>query len=283
MRFNGKKILITIISVVVAVSLIIGSSLFYSKAKEIPVVQRFVSDVGAFFGRGVSAPTSALGKSTNSLTQLFKTYKENQRLVKRVDQIAADQVKIQTLKKENKELKANLKLKDSLTDYSTSSAVVVSRTPSSWNGQLIINKGSNAGVKKNSPILDSKGLIGKVTQVSDTSSKVTLISNVDSDSDRFPVQVTSGGKVVNGIISGYDSDTDELVLDELTSKSTVKKGSLVQTSGLGGILPKGLYVGKVVSVRDDTYGIAKEIYIKPAANLSDISSVLVVTGVGGNE
>ncbi len=148
---------------------------------------------------------------------------------------------------------------------------------------MIINKGSNAGVKKNSPILDSKGLIGKVTQVSDTSSKVTLISNVDSDSDRFPVQVTSGGKVVNGIISGYDSDTDELVLDELTSKSTVKKGSLVQTSGLGGILPKGLYVGKVVSVRDDTYGIAKEIYIKPAANLSDISSVLVVTGVGGNE
>nr|WP_257609786.1 hypothetical protein [Oenococcus oeni] len=81
------------------------------------------------------------------MTQLFKTYKENQRLVKRVDQIAADQVKIQKVKKENKETKANLKLKGSLTDYSTSREVVISRTPSSWNGQLIINKGSNDGVK----------------------------------------------------------------------------------------------------------------------------------------
>lgn len=101
-----------------------------------------------FFGRGVSAPTNVLGQSTNSLTQLFKTYKENGRLVKRVDQIAADQVKIQALQKENKELKANLQLKDSLTDYKTVSAVVISRTPSTWDSQLIINQGLNAGVKK---------------------------------------------------------------------------------------------------------------------------------------
>lgn len=267
---------------VVAVALIIGSSFFYGRATGIPIVQRFTSDVAAFFGRGVSAPTNVLGQSTNSLTQLFKTYKENGRLVKRVDQIAADQVKIQALQKENKELKANLQLKDSLTDYKTVSAVVISRTPSTWDSQLIINQGLNAGVKKNSPILDSKGLIGKVSQVSNTSSKVTLISNMNSDSDRFPVQVTGNQEVVNGIISSYDSNKNQLVLDELTSTVNVKKGSLVQTSGLGGILPKGLYVGKVVSVRDDTYGVAKEIYIQPAADLTDISSVLAVTEVGGN-
>ncbi|MFT9266139.1 rod shape-determining protein MreC [Oenococcus sp.] len=281
MRFNGKKILITIASIIVAVGLIVGSSVFYGRASGIPVIQRFASDMAAFFGRGVSAPTSVLNRSTNSLTQLFKTYEENQHLVKRVDRIAADQIRIQTLEKENKELKANLKLKNSLTDYQTVSAVVISRTPSSWNSQLIINQGINAGIKKNAPILDSRGLIGKVSQVSNTSSKVTLISNMTADADRFPVQVNSGSTTINGVISGYNRSSDQLILDELSTQSTIKKGSLVQTSGLGGILPKGLYVGRVASVRDDAYGVAKQIYIRPAADLSDISSVLAVTQVGG--
>ncbi|WP_439425041.1 rod shape-determining protein MreC [Oenococcus alcoholitolerans] len=281
MKFNGKKILISIITLVVALGLIIGSSLFYRRASRVPIVQRFINDMGSFVARGISAPVNALGRSANTLGQLFDTYQENQRLMKRVDQIASDQIRIQNLQKENKELKANLRLKNSLTDYQTVSAVVISRSPSNWNSELVINRGSSSGISKNSPILDSRGLIGLISQVNNNSSKVTLISNNNADSSRFPVQVNSGSDSVNGIISGYQSNGNRLIMDQLNNSADIKKGSLVQTSGLGGILPKGLYVGRVIGTHNDADGSARQIYIRPASDLRDISSVLVVTGVGG--
>ncbi|MCQ5003301.1 hypothetical protein NE699_25405, partial [Escherichia coli] len=72
----------------------------------------------------------------DSVSGLMNAYTENRELKQKVSELAQVKVRDQTLAKENKQLKAELKLKNSLTDYSTVSAAVMSRTPSSWQQQL---------------------------------------------------------------------------------------------------------------------------------------------------
>ena len=190
--------------------------------------------------------------------------------------LAQAKVRDQTLAKENRELKKELKVNKSMTDYTTISAAVMSRTPSSWQKQLVINKGQTSGIKKNMPVMSSGGLIGRITEVNKTNSKVELLSNTSESANRFAIQIDGeGGKTVNGIITDYDSESNSLIMGQVTSKAKIKKGTKVTTSGMGGITPKGLYVGRVSKVGKDDYGLAQKIYIKPADNFNDVNIVTV--------
>ncbi len=80
-------------------------------------------------------------------------YQENQQLKKQVDSLAAKDAENQTLRKENQQLKAQLKLSKSLTNYDQVTAYVLTRTPSTWQNQVTINKGSLAGIKKGDSVL----------------------------------------------------------------------------------------------------------------------------------
>ena len=221
-------------------------------------------------------PVNAVQGVADSVSGLMNAYTENRELKQKVSELAQVKVRDQTLAKENKQLKAELKLKNSLTDYSTVSAAVMSRTPSSWQQQLVINKGQTSGIKKNMPVLSGGGLIGRVAEVNKTNSKVELLSDTSESSNRFSIVINgTDGKSVNGIITGYNARTNELIMGQVTSTAKIKKGAKVVTNGMGGITPKGLYVGKVSRIGKDDYGLAKKVYIKPATNFNEINIVTV--------
>ncbi len=126
------------------------------------------------------------------------------------------------------------------------------------------------------PVIAGPGLIGTVAEVNKTNSKVVLISNTAENSNRFAIQVLGdNSKVVNGIITSYDSSANRIIMGNITSKAKLSVGNRVTTSGLGGVIPKGIYVGSVSKVTEDDYGLAKKVYIKPAANLNDIEVVSI--------
>ncbi len=180
------------------------------------------------------------------------------------------------MSQQNKKLKTQLKLNKTLTDYSSVNATVIARTPSSWQDQVIIDKGSAAGIKKNMPVLSGSGLVGRVAEVNRTNSKVELLSNSSESANRFAVQITNkSGQTVNGIITGYNSDKDQIEMGNVTSKTKIEKGDKVSTSGLGGIMPAGLYVGSVSATGHSDYGLSSKITIKPAADISRLSFVTV--------
>ena len=64
-------------------------------------------------------------------------------------------------------------------------------------------------------------------------------------------------------------------MGQVSSKAKIKKGTRVVTSGMGGVTPKGLYVGKVARIGKDDYGLAQKVYITPATNFNDINIVTV--------
>ena len=163
-----------------------------------------------------------------------------------------------------------------MTDYSLTPAIVLTRSPSSWQDLVTVNKGTANGVKKNQPVLAGNGLVGRVVEANYSTSKVELISDNNESANRFAIQVQAkDGNYVNGIITGYDKKTNEIIMGQVTEDKDVAVGSQVITSGLGGVTPKGLYVGKVAKVSKEDYGLANEIRIKPAAKLSNVNDVYI--------
>ena len=129
---------------------------------------------------------------------------------------------------------------------------------------------------KGSAVVSDKGLIGRVMEVNKNNSKVELGTTQDDAADRFAVQlIDNNGQTVNGLITGYDTDTNLLVMGQITSKENVKKGTQVITSGLGGTTPKGLFVGTVEKVVNQQAGLPIKIYIKPAADMTNLNVVTV--------
>ena len=275
--FSNQKLVIVIVCLIISLGLITLSVEARNRRSTPPLIQQFGNDVLGFTDRVVTIPTNGIHHGIDSVGSLLNTYHENQKLKGQVEKIASTQVRNRTLQTENYKLKKQLKLGKSLTDYKTINASVMTRTPSAWQNQLIISKGENSGIKKNMPVLVNAGLIGRVSEVNRTNSKVELLTDDSGSANRFAVQIASPhDHSVNGIITGYDRQTNRIEMSNLTTKRKLKKGEKVATNGLGGIMPKGLYIGKITKIVADDYGLSKKVYIKPAANLNDVETVSVV-------
>lgn len=273
---SNRRLVILVVILVVCFGLMAGSVALRNRRNTPPLIQQFGNDVVGFADGVVAYPANGLQHGMDSVSELMNTYQENRELKQQVSQLAQTQVRDQTLAKENRQLKQELKLNHSLTDYSTVTASVLSRTPSTWQQQLIINKGQTSGVKKNMPVLSGSGLVGRVSEVNKTNSKVELLSDTGESANRFAIHIDgASGKSVNGVITGYNSSTNLLEVGQVSSKAKISKGEKVVTSGMGGITPKGLYVGRVARVGKDDYGLAQKIYITPTTNFNEINIVTV--------
>ncbi|CAH1854036.1 rod shape-determining protein MreC [Convivina praedatoris] len=273
--FSSKTAVTIIIGFFVIVGLIAGSNWWARRTNTTPFFQRFMNDLAGGISRVISVPTNAVGKSADSAGNLLNTFAENKKLKSEIDSYAQDKVRLQTVESENQSLKKQLKLKETLTDYDTVSAVTISRSPTTWKSQLVIDKGARAGLRKGMPVLAGSGIIGRISEVNTVNAKVALISDTSEDANRFAITIKGTHGDVNGIISDFDSERGQLVMGQITSSNEIKKGDTVQTSGLGGVIPAGLFVGKVAEVTTDDYGLSKKVYIEPSADLGNITTVLV--------
>ncbi|WP_412990002.1 rod shape-determining protein MreC [Pediococcus siamensis] len=273
--FSNRKLVITVICLIIAAGLV-TLSVTSRKKSSTPVIQQVGNDAIGLVDRVVAYPMNAIRNTSQALNSIISTYQENARLKRKVDQLEAVRSRSQALEQENKQLKKQVSLKSSMTDYKLVTATVISRAPSSWQNIVVINKGTLSGIKKNQSVVAGQGLIGRVIEASHNTSKVELISDSSDSANRFAIQVQDeAGDTINGIVTSFDRQTNEIVMGQVTTKAKVKKGALVTTSGFGGVTPKGLYVGKVAAVKEDSSGLATEIYIKPATDMSSINVVSV--------
>lgn len=275
--FSNKKLIILLITIVTMIGLIAISINVKDRRNTPPVIQQIGNDAAGFASQVVEAPINSMRTGFTAMINLVNTYQDNERLKKQLDQLDQTKETNATLRRENKDLKKQLKLNSTLTDYKSITAAVITRSPASWQNQVVINKGQINGVVKNMPVMAGSGLLGRVVEVNKTNSKIELISTSNKNTNSFAIEVkTKSGSYVNGIISGYNADKKELVISQLSSTDDIKANDVVSTSGLGGLTPRGLYVGKVANIRKDNYGLTNSVYVKPAANINDFTVVTVV-------
>ena len=163
-------------------------------------------------------------------------------------------------------------------------ARVIGRDPSNWWRTVFIDVGSKDGVRVDMPVITPDGLAGRVSAVGGTRAQVVLLGDQNC---RVGALVKETAE--NGIIIPYASDPAIVTLTYLSRGTTVKAsqvivtsglelkpGNAVLTSGLGGVFPSGIDIGKIVDVRNVGFGLYQEARVKLAVNLNALDQVWVV-------
>jgi len=172
---------------------------------------------------------------------------------------------------ENQRLKILLKARDYAQDRSYLLCRVIARSPTTWLRSVVIDKGERDGVRPNTPIVDGNGVVGKVVSSQPFSSSVMLLIDPDMKIGGI-VQRTRAMGIV------YGDSTNICKMKYLMGEKDAAVGDLVLTSGVGGIFPKGIPIGKVVKVRRK--GTFFEADIIPASDLSRLEEVMAIVGGG---
>lgn len=184
----------------------------------------------------------------------------------------------EALEKEIRELKKSLALNKTLTEYSPVNATVLSRNRSYWLQNITIDRGRKDGIKKDMVVVTSEGLLGKISKVYYTSSEVKLITSNDVNY-KISVSVTTNNGDIFAILNGYDKKTGAIKVTGVDKNSDVKENDVIKTSGLGGMFPRGIYIGTVKSIVHDKYDLSKTLYVETKQNFDEIHYVTVLRGV----
>jgi rod shape-determining protein MreC len=269
--FLNKRLILLLVSIIVLVALI-GYSLKDQKRLTWP--EQFVKDTSGWVQSMFHRPAQYVSGFFEDVSDVKNTYEQNKQLKAHLDKYMSVETELQDLKKENKELRAILNKKESLRNFTSIQATIIARNPDHWHEYITLNKGQIHGVKDNMAVITAKGLIGKIKSTSQFTSTVQLLSALDRK-NRISA-VIQGKEDVYGLIEGYDEDKEALLFKRIPTKAEIKVGQNVETSGLGGVFPKGLVIGRVTKVVPDQYGLTQMAYVKPAAHFYDIDDVIVV-------
>ena len=166
------------------------------------------------------------------------------------------------LKKENEELKKMLKV-TSLTKFEIVYATVVERNLTYFLNELTINKGANDGLKKNMIVVTNEGVIGRIKDVNENTSKVKLLN---SDSDIMQVSINNKNMIMK-------SEDNKLII-KANKEDKIKIGNKVVTSGLLDKIPQGALIGTVSKINYENVGLSLE--IEMTAHTDDLRFVAVL-------
>lgn len=260
---------------VLAVILIAITIYIITSKKRITIAESFFKDCFATTERIIYKPIKNFSTMIDDFTKLQKVQKENKILKSNIEKIESIEAENIELKQELKKLKDELNIEYVLSDYDYINATVISRNSLYWYNYLTINKGSKNDIKEGMVVINSTGLIGKVENVSKTSADVKLITTNDTN-NKISVAISNGDNKITGLINGYNYDDGLLNVEGISNTETVSVGDMVYTSGLGGVFPSGILIGKVENITTDEYDLAKIIKVKPSATFSDINYVTVL-------
>lgn len=180
-----------------------------------------------------------------------------------------------SLEKEIEELKKQLELNKTLTEYDVVNATVLSRNKSYWFNTMTIDKGKKSGIKKNMAVITKDGLVGKITKVSNYSSEIKLITSNDTNF-KVSVSIKTNDEDNYAILNGYDKKTGLIKLSGIDKTTNININDSVLTSGLGEMFPSGIYVGQVKKIENDKYNLSKIVYIQTGQDFNNIHYVTVL-------
>lgn len=212
---------------------------------------------------------------------------ENRELRERISELETQLVDYYDLKKENAQLYKYLDMKSENPDFKPVAASVIGRDPNTFYC-FTIDRGTNAGVAINDPVVTDEGVVGWVSSVNSISAKVTTILSPDTKIGGFTENGSAAGatdKVTgdSGVISTNIKLSDQglIKLGYLTAETGVKSGDIVVTSGLGGLYPPNLKIGRVRSVNHEEYDVSLYALVEPFVDVTTVRDVMVITEFEG--
>jgi rod shape-determining protein MreC len=193
----------------------------------------------------------------------------NAELEAEISRLQAQVIELQNKVAETDTLAALVDFSRSNPTNTYKAAAVIGRDPSPFLHYVIINRGSNDGIRRGMPVVTNQGLVGRVDAVIGGAARVELITDPSSVVSVF-LQNSATDALMKGSVSG------DLNLDLLSQDVKIQTGDVVLTSGLGGEYPPDLLVGQVSSVRKRESDLFQEATVQPVVDFSRLEIVLVI-------
>ena len=239
----------------------------------VSLLQRGLIEVLSPLQRGVSAIVGGVSEAWRGWAFHRETYVENRRLDARVRQLEAELMAQAVRAQEAGRLRELLSLRQAV-PLDTVAAEVVGREGVPWFRSLTIDKGETDGIELDAPVMSPTGVVGRVFAVGPHAARVQVLLDRDSGAGVLVERSRVPG-VVTGQVSGQSSGAEDLVLEYVPERADVAVGDVVVTSGVDGIYPKGLVVGRVRYVGKGS-GLFRDIRVEPSARFDRLEEVLVV-------
>ena len=275
MKRKNSKLKYVIIGVV-SFALLLGiSSYVIDDNKNLNFFEKTIKDTTTFIQKIFYAPIKFVSNELEVFNEKKDLYKKYTKLKEKVEKTDLYYAQIEELQKEVTELKSTLDLNATLSEYTYINATVVNRNIGYWYNNLTIDKGSKNGIKKGDAVITNKGLVGKITNVSNFSSTIKLLTS-DEISNKISIKIDSSDEYLYGLLFGYDKENNVYKIEGITNSNKIEKGDLVTTTGLTDYFPSGIIIGKVSKVVKDEYDLDSIVEVKPSVSFEDISIVTVL-------
>lgn len=231
-------------------------------------VRNFFYSISSFFQKSFWFIGKEINNGIQSIVFLHKNQRENQELKILIQELLSKTAIISNLEDENKMLREALGV-GLQKDFKLVFAQVVGKDISQ--DYLIINKGAKDKIVSNLPIItEQKILVGRITDVYDSFSRVELITNKKSS-----LEAKIQGKEIKGLVKGKNNL--RMTLDLVPQYEEVKEGDFLQTTSTGNIFPKGILVGLIKEVQKSDVEPFQKIEVQPFFNLKQLDNIFIIT------
>ena len=268
------KHVVLIVILILMVALGIFSSTLNNKRK-LNKFEALVKDVTTSVERVIFYPFKFAFNKVDDYGELKDIKKKYDKLLPNVERIDSLYAENMELRKQLEAMKKELKIDATLTDYEYLNATVISRNVAYWYNTITLDKGSYNGVREDMVVVNSQGLIGKVITTSLFTCEVRLLTSGDMI-NKISITINDGVNSVNGLITNYNYNTGYLEVEGISNTDRIMDNAYVYTSGLGGIFPSGILIGRVAKIKTDEYDLAKLIDVTPSADFNDINYVAIL-------
>ena len=216
-------------------------------------------------------------RAGNAIVPRKDLLRQNDQISRQNAELRVQLQRQQELERENERLRAMLGFQKNA-PWKLKAARVIARDPANWWRNVQIDRGKLDGLRADLPVITAEGLVGRVSEVSDTRARVALLGDPNcrvsvTVYDPQTRQPADTGWIATGI-GILDESMVELNL--FSRSSVVKPGFPVITSGLGGIFPVGIAIGQVVDTRPVEFGLYRVARVKLAARLNLLEEVWVM-------
>jgi len=234
-------------------------------------LRNFALTVASPFQRGLRAAASPAADFLDNVAERQDLEEENRLLRQQIEELTAEIARLKESEFTAADLAELAEVENSRPDDEFLVARVIARDPSNLKERLAIDRGSDDGVAEGMVVMsEGASMVGVVSKALSDFAWVTLITDPNSNVNAMLLESRAQG-VVGGSLNGG------LHMDLIPQDAEVEPGNTVATSGLGGNLPQALLIGQVTSVRGEPQDVFKTAEIKPAASLSRLENVLVLT------
>ena len=258
---------------VVSVSL---TSIILSENRTLDPLQNLSLTITAPLENGLRDLAEPVSDFFQGLFNRGDLVRENDRLRQELERLRAQAAATEDTERRLQDLEEALGVKKGQPDSEFVIADVIAQDPSGFKRALAINRGSKDGLDEGMVVLSKSGsLVGTVSLVYDEFSWLRLVSDPSSAVNIAVLTGDEQGSEPRGVATG-DLRTG-LSLELLPTGAQIAEGDLVTTSGLGGNYPSALLLGSVKSVEEKPQALSKRATLEPAADLSSLDTVLIIT------